>query len=354
MNIKEMHIEIQQGTQNLSSNTRRKLLSDEIDWLLNKNLERYIQARVKPRPDGSGGFQVDQLAADSIRTLLKYRDITPEQYDGYCQAYLPDDYMHLIRDESKSLNLCGAAEPETTNTAEEVVIFELPPAKGKGTPTKFYTDLTSIYINSKTYVLSDLLKQNGVTTFSGLSSSAEGFLIRDFWLNHVRNVLRKELYWENYRDIYKRNSFIAPVSQVGAGANATSDSEPGCTSEASCSYVTHTTAGDWRANRLESSERIGNLQNTAFWKSSHLSPISELYGGYLKIYTDESFIVTKVRVNYVKKPRRMSLVLGLDCELPEQFHQGLCDQTIEYVKGLYQDPSWETKLQDNMLRQPTT
>jgi hypothetical protein len=93
----------------------------------------------------------------------------------------------------------------------------------------------------------------------------------------------------------------------------------------------------------------------AYKKSTYLSPISELEQGSLWVYGDDaSFIVTKVRVSYVKKPARIDLTLGQDCELPSEFHMAVCDLTVEYFKGMIADPNWEVKLRDNMQRSVTT
>lgn len=352
MNIHDMHIEVRQGTQNIASNNRRKLLKEEIDWILNKNQERFIQSRVKPRLDGSGGFEVDQMNADSIRTLLKTKEITAEQYDGYCSVYLPADYMHLIRDESKTEKLCGTVA-ESSSVSEQVRIFKLPVAVGNGaSPVKYFTEVI-FSINTDTYIFADILTAKDIQ-FSGLSSSKEKYLIIDFWLDYLRNVLSKEVYWEQYRDIYQQDCFISPSAQVGAAASAIVDGNMGSASLKNFTNTVYENVGSYKANRLSNSEIIGTMQQTAFQKSSYLSPVSELEGRWLKIYTDSSFIVTKVKLVYVKKPRRMSLDLGLDCELAENFHQALCDLTVEYIKTMYQDPDWERKLQDNITRQPNT
>jgi len=70
MYVKEMHIEVNQSTQKIAANTTRKLLAPEVDWLLNKNMGRFIESRVTPKKDGSGGFEIKQFDIDAIRTLL--------------------------------------------------------------------------------------------------------------------------------------------------------------------------------------------------------------------------------------------------------------------------------------------
>lgn len=93
---------------------------------------------------------------------------------------------------------------------------------------------------------------------------------------------------------------------------------------------------------------------TPFFTSSGKTPISEITGNKLVVHGNSSFIVTGVRVDYLKKPRAINLSLNQDCELPEEFHQAVCDLTVEYFKAMTVDPSWEVKLKDNIARSITT
>jgi len=66
----------------------------------------------------------------------------------------------------------------------------------------------------------------------------------------------------------------------------------------------------------------------------------------LYTYTNKSFIVTSSRLSYVRKPQRISLSLGQDCEIAPEYHQLICDLTSEYFKAMIADPNWEVKLKD--------
>ncbi len=342
MTVKEMHIEVSQSTQNIAANTRRKLLSEEIDWLLNKNQQRFIQSKVKPRRDGSGGFEVDQVDTDAIRTMLKTTQLSAEIVEGGYQAYLPSDYAYLINDNSRTLK-CGALLTQV-NTLVDLLFLPLPVT---GKPAAPFYEEVSVTVGPTTFTLAEISAANH-GSYLGVRSKSEVFVIQDVLLHYMRQHLGLDVYWERYKTVYKPHTFIIPG--FNAGSITVDGAVTAATTATDTRLVTQQTTGTWVANRLTASNKVMDLLQVPYYRSSHLSPISELLGNYLKVYGDTGFIVTKVGCTYVRKPRRISLVLGLDCELAEEFHQAVCDLTVEYAKAMMTDPSWEVKLRDNMAR----
>ena len=346
MFAKEMHIEVSQATQNIAANTRRKIQPDEIDWLLNKNQERFIQSKIKPKDNGA--FQVDQLDADSIRTLLISTRTIPitDTFDSdVYMATLPGDYSYLLADDSRTLALCGATRPVLETITENVLSLSLYTSKS----TAKYYNTVSLVVDGVLIRLLDIITAQQLTGYTGLNSKEERFLIRDVLLWHMRNTLGMSVYWENYRSVYKPHSFIFPGATVGSITVDAQGTVNGTTTFLSYSKYSGN-AGNWVANRLTPGDKTSVMRRTAFVKSSNLSPISEFSNNEVIVYGDTGFIVTGVNISYLKKPRRISLLLSQDCELPDEFHQAVCDLTVEYFKAMTADPNWEVKLKDNMSR----
>jgi hypothetical protein len=349
MNVREMHIEVSQGTQNISANVRRKLLPDEIDWLLYKNQERFIQSKVKPRKDGSGGFQINQVDADAIRTLLTTNVIsltTVDDNDVY-ESQLPADYSYLISDDSRTHLLCGEAGPMPSGDTMDVLQLQFKDSQKSNGP--YYTSF-SITIGTVVTTLAEIVAAYSAN-YNGVNSKSERYLIKDVILWYLRNVKKIDVYWETYKSIYKPNTFLVPG--VSTGSMTVDSYDATVTTQTLNIQTLDSDAGTWVPNRLSSSEKISTLLVTPFVKPSAKSPISEVSGNKLTVYGDSSFIVTGVRVDYIKKPRRINLLLAQDCELPEEFHQAICDLTVEYFKVMTVDPSWEMKLKDNINRSTT-
>lgn len=345
MTIFEMIIEVRQATQNIAANTRRKLQDEEIVWILNKIQERFIQSKIKRRKDGSGGFQLDQLDADAIRPLLTTKSL-PHSFTEAEQEYegqLPADYSYLISDDSKSYLLCGKAVTTSTVTEHALVI----PFSTSKSSAPFYASV-SITIGTTTITL-DELKTFYSAAFTGTSSKAEKYIVIDALLWYIRNVRNIEVYWEKYEDIIAPQSFIFPNVTTGS---ITVDAQSAVNGIAKT--VTRTiydyALGNWHPNRLTPGDKVSTMLDTAFVKPSHLSSISELWGNKLIVHGEDSFIVTEMRIDYIKKPRRMNLSLAQDCELSEDFHMAICDLAVEYIKAMTADPNWQVKLQDNIAR----
>jgi hypothetical protein len=346
MNVFEMHIEVKQATQNIAANTRRKLQSEEIDWILNKNVERFIADRVKPKKDGSGLHEVNQFDIDGVRTLLSTAECTAKVDGTDYKCMLPADYSFLLSDDSRVTLICGTSSFTPTSVTENVL--RIPLKQSVKSAAKFY-ETVSITIDGTTHTLADL-NTNNAGTYNGLASKQEIFVVRDAMLSHLRSK-NVEVYWERYHDIYYPNHFLFPGRAAGS---ITIDSGTDSTTSGTVGTITYTKYnlnGDkWSPNRLTASSQISVMIDTAFVKSHYHSPISELEGNYLIVHGDRSFIVSKSRVNYVKKPRKINLALAQNCDLPEEFHPAICDMAVEYFKAMTQDPNWEVKLKDNMMR----
>jgi hypothetical protein len=354
MTVKEMHIEIGQSTQKISANATRKLRPAEIDWLLNKNYERYIQSKVRPKKDGSGGFEIDQLGVDAIRPLLRTKTLsaqyTKDTGETLYECILPGDYAYLISDDSAVKQVCCDTVALSTGNRQLCVLpFGISPKSA----SPYYVDVTITTLDPVPVVISITdISTRYQGSYTGQVTMNDRFMIRDILIEEMR---RKGLnaYWERYGDFYAPRSIIiagspgATIAVDGTATNGTLVSRP-------FQYWNYSEAL-WKPNRLSPADSITTLQLDGYKKSNYLSPISELEQGSLFVYGDDlSFIVTKVRVSYIKKAARIDLTLGQDCELPSEFHNAVCDLTVEYFKGMIADPNWEVKLKDNMQRSVTT
>lgn len=351
MTVKEMHIEVEQSTQKIASNRTRKLFPSEIDWILNKNMERFVQTRVTPKKDKSGGYEITAFDADAIKTLMRtgievsaYR-ADPRRY----YASLPGDYSYLISDESIIKQpFFSDAVVKSTNMGNYLLI---PVNKSTKTAGPYYSQV-SLSINGVTAfdIVSYAAARN--TVFSGYSSVDEVYSLGTLILRALSDA-KWDVYWERCGDLYFPKTFIISTGQVTATGSIIIDgvTYPGT------SYSTSLQAEDLplrdtndNSNRLTASNLIQNLREVAFYKTQPEAPLSELSGQSLYVYADKSFIVTNLRLSYVRRHKKISLILGDDCELPESYHQMICDLTEEYYQNELMVPNWEAKLQDNMKR----
>lgn len=350
MYVKEMHIEVRQSMQKIAANKTRKLYDAEIDWLLNKNMQRFIQSRVTPKKDGSGGFEITQFDLDAIRTLLKTRVhlVASKHGSKRYASILPGDYSYLIGDLSLIKRACSKA-PSTSIVTENILVIPL--KKSTGT-APYYTAFT-ITINSVEEFNITTYTQERDTQFTGYTSAEEIYEITDAMIRYL-NDKGFNAYWEQYGDsFYPKSLIIVSAGAITGSANIDSVVSNGVlkTRAYTAADIANTVATE-SANGLTPSNQVQDLQEVAFYGTSPEIPISELAGNNLYVYADKTFIVSKTLISYVRKPRRISITLGQDCELAPDFHQSICDLTVEYIKGMIADPNWEVKLKDNITRTP--
>jgi hypothetical protein len=347
MTVKEMHIEVSQSTQKIAGNRTRKLQPEELDWLLVKNEQRFIQSRVKRRKNGSGGFQIDQVDTDAIRTLLKYVTVPAQiETDKNLTIYkslVPGDYSYLFTDSSEVRKLCSGETAEITSETKQVHI--LPFKLSTKTTDSFYTEVI-ITVGSITASIQTINTEH-FGTYTGVPTKQQWFEIKDVLQWHLSNK-GLNVYWQNYEGAYYPHSFI--IESSSPTASILIDGETTQSTVKTFNFKRYTQEGIWKQNRLIQSDTVSLVIDTPFLKSSALSPVSELVDKAVMVYGDESFIISSMQLGYVKKPRRISLILGQDSELPEDFHPNICDLTTEYFKAMIADPNWEVKLKDNMLR----
>jgi len=358
MFVKEMHIEVNQSTQKIAANRTRKLLDEEVDWLLNKNQQRLIQSRVTPRKDGSGGFEIKQFDIDAIRALL----VTGREVSAYVadprrtKALLPGDYAHLISDESvikrADVDLAGNCVKPTSTTLQTNLLLLPLPLSPLGTGP--YYGSVQVYINGGLVFDIQQFTQSRNTTYIGYDSKAEVFFLQHCILRELADAGWR-IYWERYGERFYPKTFIIDLGPAAGTGSVIIDGQTFNGQSATYSMQVldyYQQPAEDQSNRLTGSHIIQNLREVAFYKTQPESPISELAGGMLYTYTNKTFIVISNRFTYIRKARNISLTLGQDCELPPEYHQMICDLTVEYFKAMIADPNWEVKLKDNMTRTP--
>lgn len=338
MNIREMHIEINQSLQKVAANITRKFLTEEIDWMLNKIQGRFIQECLRPvnfNGNNTGQFRfADQLRTDALKNLV----VSQKQLTAYkdsatrVKAFLPGDYAYLLADSSNMVNLCGENRVETS-TSIDLTYLDL--SKSTAVSSPYYATNNELVCDSVTLTIPGSLST--FNTYTGFQRVEDVVFLKDWLLTNLRRE-GVEVYWERFGDIYKPWQFIfvgTPALSLtwdNLNVTLTSSATLTLTSQDTAKSVTHTAD-----NRLVNSFDVYTLQNSPFYSTTIKSPISELNNNTLYVYQDNNTTVKSVTISYVRIPQTMSLPLGMNCELTEQFHQTLCDLTVEYIKGLQEN-----------------
>lgn len=333
MTVRDMHIELDQSTQQVAANRARKWLPEEKDWVLNKMQDRFITSCLRPKPDGSGGFELDQAKADHIRMLITRASLTPYIADAErYKCFLPANYRHLLADWSYTIDLCGAAVPtaisQTLYILQQKQYFS---AAVNPNPPPYYATMELTMGSLGITIPGSLPYGHSHTGYPELKDIS--FLVP--WILWEMG----EVYWEKFDNLYLPSTYILVRTEDGAISGLIVDGVDNTDVITTTKVLTyHGGTGIRKNNRLSPTDIIPSLNQSAHYKSSHYSPISELEGNNLLIHRDNSFTVTGVGISYIRNPQPISLSLNSNCELAgEATHQTICDLATEYLKGTVQN-----------------
>lgn len=347
MNIKQMHIEVDLSLQKIASNVKRKFYPEEIDWIINKQIERFVDNAIKPKvKEREPEFQLDEINLESLRTLQVIDKKLPTTWAAgtKCKAELPGNFRYLVDSSSGVIALCGSNKFYKPTEINKRMVF-IKPVVTTEEETPFYKNLE--------------LTVGATAVISGVNPSLPSkdmlFLLNDiiqgFALNHKGS--NYDIYYERYRDTYEPNTFIFIIDTSMSATDIKLKYDAIVISGVDKGVVKVSvwqSPDTYRANRYIRGNRLAEFQNSNFAKSSKDSPIVQSADNTLYVYSDERFLVTDVLINYIRKPRIVNLSLGIDCDLPSTVHNKICDLTVEYIKMAIGDPNYQWKVQDNELR----
>jgi hypothetical protein len=352
MNPQEMHIEIDQALQRVGSYVYDNFEAVELDLILNKMVMRYIDDKFR-QDRMSEGFADEQGDLDDIQYLIEYDKSLPALLDttfGKTYGMLPSDYLYLLNDRTRMNDNCNLDLTTSQPYIQENMLV-LPFDDTTKVTAPFY-DTMVITIGALT-----LLNQS-----IPIDDNCEKHLVKNEILDVINQSIRegiltgvKGIYWERYRNTYRKESFIiitdstlvgqtGTLSIDGTDITATTTLIPSLT----ISNLPFTNEVD---NRLVKSQFLpSNLFSNAYYKPNRRNPVSSLSKDRLHVYYDKKYIPTEILIDYVRMPQKISLSLNKSCELKEESHPKIIDLAVEYIKNTIEQRSYTTKVQDNQLR----
>ena len=84
------------------------------------------------------------------------------------------------------------------------------------------------------------------------------------------------------------------------------------------------------------------LLTDPFNTTKHTDPLYTIRGNAIDMYTSDIFIIDALKITYIRKPSKISLSLGISCELPEHCHQEIVDMTVSSILEGISDPRYQT------------
>jgi hypothetical protein len=371
--VLEAHIEVLQGLQKVSAYTEDMFGPEEIDLQLHRQQERLLEEIVNKR------FQDMQVGLDYIRPLIvknkSLKVILPEVGNSYYEpnmvyGVLPPDYIHLVNDRSlvttsTAAGLCDdltafKADPANKATyVEKVAVLPFPETNAISAP---YYYKTTIEVNA-TYGTVVYTLPAGL---NNLKSANSWFSVVSYILESL-SIAGLEVYWEKYRNLVKPKSFIFVNdgtdneiysvlinSETGPGNSTSSGrlaSEFVSTSFKVPNYGSLSQPVTVQVDNIltETDEFYTQNLNT-FYKTRKTNPKTQVSGDFLLAYESNSFLISGLYIDYVRKPRHVSLSLNQNFELAGDGPRIVVDRTVEFLKLAIENPTYQAVLNDNKTR----
>jgi hypothetical protein len=363
----EMHLEVLQGLQKVDGFQQDIFLPEEIDLHLNREQDRLVATLFNKE------FEDKQLRLDYIKNIVtKNRQLEvyvpdPNEY-GYepnmVYGVLPNDYLHLVNDRSlvtfsTAPGLCvdlGSVLTETVT--ERFAILPVPESSLSTGP--YYKNFRLV----ATIGGSDVVLYTAPAVLQNQPGKEGIYSI-------IRNITEYNFtgytfYWERYRDMYYPNSFIiltdnTNVSQFTFASDRQDDSPDVSITEPvqTLDYLQYDDTAVLEIasrvnteveNRLVEADDMYELRKNVFFRTSKKEPVSSIDKGFIRIYREKNFIVTALTIDYIRRPRQISLHLNQSCELAGNAPRLIVDGCIEYIKRIIENPAYRVMQEDNITR----
>ena len=403
MNVTEMHLAIRQGVDKINSLQADMLLSQEIDIELNKSLSRFVNTKYGRNNIYRQGFEQSQKRIDDLRTLVTEFE-NSVTYKGahnsnffIDQFKLPSDYLYLVNQKStvytsRDCETIGYTLSNNSPLSYFVLPLEYlyidfetnsPVINNPGFSDGLnitggfirFLEMRAVADNPLLGAVFPFVMPSGSPNISPYDYPADIETLRLDMLQPSSWGTGFEIYWEEFGEINAPGSFIFTVDTAihdwfnwdmsvtsTAGTNLVTEligthnppssvndlRNPRVTAQYTDNYaVSKRTANagteeDTVFNKFVQQDDIFKLLDDPFNTTKHTSPLTTIRGSYIDIYTSDIFIIDKVKITYIRKPKEISLTLSESCELPVHTHQEIVDMTVSSILEGISDPRYKS------------
>ncbi len=344
VSVQAMHVEVIQQLQRQGGYRKDKVFSQQIDWALNNGQDAYIVSKIRPNKISPLRFEVDQKSVNSIQSIIvpnkELRVIKDIVTRGY--QVLPNDFAYLVNDRSVTIGDCKETFTDSLESyVHQLRVFKFPDSTKAGTP--FYTNINV---------------SKGATVKQFTSVGYPSIKDKDWFVEPILNLFKEhgyQAYWQTYGELYKEGSFIVIVEVLSDTITMTID---GGATKAPDEIISRTVQrykeleGDEVPNRLYKQDYVYNaVLSSKYMEPIPTSPVTSLAQNKIFVHNSKKFIVSKIIVDYIRKPRRISLSLNSSCELAGETHREICDLAVEFLKRDIQSEDYVAKVQENANQQ---
>lgn len=322
-----MHIDFQLKLQEVYAYTFGDFTKEEIDWVLNEHMFKFIEYRSDPKSNRKQeGFESTQKRYDDIESLITTTSLPVIENVGYVSAFLPSNYFKLV------------SERPVVSCSPKVIVEQSLSSLGINLINSTQTSVATYQLTISTNGDSFLLFDKADYTTKVLGQSEIPFLTA-LVINKLSSYKPGQLIaaWESIGDFHTPNKTAVVGYYDNITITITSTNSTGNTFTTTFTFSATTINKAQVANdskevdaRLLNHEFLHRLLGNYFSRTRPDSPVCVIEDGIIKVYYS-NFSVSSVNITYVKSPRLMSNSLSIDCELGSRTGQryNICRQIVD-------------------------
>ena len=306
--VKQLHIEIEQRIQQITSNRHRSIAPQFYDMVLNTTAISYIHSILSNKTNYKReGLDESSKRLDDLRTLKRktgFKPVIVESNNNSKYVYIPADCLQVINSNSKvkydkfDIEQYGLMQ---VNLYSSILDFSKLNFENVNNCNKLV-----LKIGNTIYDITDLLQFIQYDEDKGDTFEFINLLVDRLRFNNYNAYLNK---FDN--KVYNQGIYIlfddALISvSLNAYDNTSKSIDLGIVVKNNTRVIDiinpieNTTI---RQNDLIPTELISDTFNNYYLnKNRHLNPITEVVNDRLNVYTDKTFIIDSVDISYIKKP----------------------------------------------------
>lgn len=376
-----MHIAVNLGVQKIASFQADVLLPQEIDFELNIAMMRFIKQRYNPNSNRLGkGFEQTQKRVDDLRNLVVTTTSDTLVSGGYMtdnlgqyvyttsasniyieRAPLPLDFLFLVAVSAEVHYKCNSSIYEFLEKTEiqtDWVKIDLTPPGPKYTLTGIdYYDGTNWSSIINIPLGQEISNDDLILTTNYL----HGF-IPSINANVIENLNDTGAQLDPPVD---GNSFYVSNSTISltAGSNGyirTVWIIDGNMSTAfykfevqKQTFITTRRAAPTAEKRISKcwfsqSDDIPTIMKDPFNRTDYSSISYSIKENFIDLYSDNTFVIPRAFIVYIRKPKVISITQGVGCELPEHTHQEIVEMTIKSILEGIESQRYQSQSMENL------
>lgn len=355
MLVQEQHIDFNIKLQKIDSNNYDTFLPEEIDWLLNTAQYRFVKHRMsKSSNRRQEGADDTYKRYQDLQALITRVDLPVYQDDSleYFFGFLPTDFFDIRNARSYGYKDCNGFD-DINISQETRTIAVLPFPNDNAASNLFDQFVINGITTSGTNVLFDLMNYPTIVGGGQFQINQQKYII----VSHVLEIINRrkdvQVYWEYYGKDYYPNSFILISDSDYATYEMYYVGYSNTVVANTLDLLIYSDDIDKPRNtghiRFVETEDLYDILDHPFAKTIADHPVGTFRGRELQVYNNEKFILNKVQIDYIRKPRLISLSLDQHCELPESRHGEIVDIAVQLASAYIGSDVHRNIINENLL-----